>query len=989
MIRIYLALALFFSSIFSSQAAVHFFGGSLTYSHVGSGVYHIDLDVFLDCSGDTLTNDTLLLKRQGGYQGNIELLASARQKLWEKDITGLGDSCTTRSKCSSGSFAYGFKRVLYRYEVDLSADSACRFNLYWEKYTWSNTITTGSAIREAILFAEINRCTSDVSSPQFTAEPRIMLMKSADEALNFGASHSQGDSLSYVLTPVYHLGGTVPGPWNYQNPLSYFGFPNANLGLPAGFHLDPNTGLVQFRPTALNQVAIVSVEAKSWKRINGVMQVISQAYRYQGVVIGAPDTTNAAPYMLPIGSSNANGCLGDTLRVRYRLYDADSTQHLRVISQSTLEDMSWSVDYTQSPPVLTVQWVPDSANIRHNTNYYPVNFVVEDDHCPLPKRQTRTITFGVSFRPAADVHLSDSLCGHVSLSVQNVQNTVGMGWYIDGGLNQSISNPPRLLPGTHISMFRLGGYSCNVHFYDTFTIKPYGAPDLSVNPQAYCANTQASFSSGVDSVFGGSTFTWKWKGTTTQNTLGSITIPVDSGFLYLSVLDSIGCVTDDSVKISLFKDWGFSTGLDTTLCTNGPYLVHELLDGPIKWMWWDSTSNDSIFAYQSGTYWLEGTDSNGCSRRDSFDIILNPIPDPDLGPDANICHSDSVLLDAGAGFISYTWSDGDTNQMRWVSGNANLQVFVSSDKGCIGSDTIVVGRFSPSQLNLGNDTLLCWTDSLLLDAGTFNSWLWNDGNTSGQRWINQGGTYSVTGIDGNSCYAADTVEISINKPEVQIVGDTLFCQGDSVELSLLQAYPLVVWSTGDTADFTYVNATGMSYVFITDSLGCSNGVQYYVWELTPPDANFTYSDLGGRSIQFNAADTLMEFTWIFGDGDSAFIDDPLHTYPAYQNYQVELFVVDDYGCENSTTQTISFGTGMDQVDGATLKVYPNPSNGTFFMDWQGAATEVRVIDQLGKQMAVFQLEEGTKNYSLNLAPGVYMLMDATGSFEPVRIQVIR
>ncbi|HCS19055.1 MAG TPA: hypothetical protein DIW47_00575 [Bacteroidetes bacterium] len=987
--RVLFAFLLFVVSYFPGKAAVDFFGGSLTYSHVGSGVYHIYLDVFLDCSGDTLTNDTLFLNRQGGYQGSIALLASARQKLWEKDITGLGDSCTTQSKCSSGSFAYGFKRVMYRYEVDLSADSACHFNLYWEKYTWSNTITTGSANREAILFAEINRCTSDVSSPQFPADPRILLMKNADEALNFGASHTQADSLSYALTPTIHLGGTIPGPWNYQNPLSYFGFPNANLALPAGFHINSNTGLVQFRPTALNQVAIVSVEAKSWKRVNGVMQLISQAYRYQGVVIGATDTTNAMPYMLPIGSSNANGCLGDTLRVRYGLYDADSTQHLRVISLSSLEDMTWSVDYAQSPPVLTVQWVPDSANSIHNTNYYHVNFVVEDDHCPLPKRQTRTITFGVSFRPAADVHLSDSLCGYVSLSVQNVQNTVGMGWYMDGGLNQSISNPPRLLPGTHTSIFRLGGYQCNVYFYDTFTIKPYGVPDLSVNPQTYCAHTTAPFFSGVDSAFGGSTYTWNWKGTTTQNTQGSITIPLDSGYLYLSVLDSIGCETHDSLKIRLFEDWGIATGLDTILCTNDPYLVHEFLDSHLQWMWWDSTSNDSTFAYQSGTYWLEATDSNGCSRRDSFDIILNPIPDPDLGADANICHSDSVQLDAGAGYVAYYWSDGDTSQMRWISGNASLQVYVEDQNGCLGSDTVVVGRFSPSLLNLGNDTLLCWTDSVLLDAGTFSSWLWNDGNTSGQRWVDQAGTYSVTGTDSNSCYSVDTVVISIHKPQVTIAGDTLFCTGDSVELSLLQTYPLVVWSTGDTADYTYVDATGMSYVFITDSLGCSNGAGYYVWEIPLPSASFTYSDLGGRQIRFNAADTLMEFTWIFGDGDSSVMDDPLHTYPAYQNYQVELFVVDVYGCENSTTQTISFGTGMGSVEGFSLNVYPNPSNGTFFIDWQGEAKEVRVIDQVGKQVAVFHLEEGTKTYSLNLAPGVYMLMDAQGGFEPVRIQVIK
>lgn len=818
-------------------------------------------------------------------------------------------------------------------------------------------------------------------------------MKNENEALSFGVTDAQSDSLSYNLTPVLYIGGIPQGPWTYDRPLSFFGYPNANLQFPAGFHINPNTGLVQFRPTALNQVAIVAVKVTSWKRINGSMQERSKVYRYQGVVIGAMDTTNATPYVSVL-TSNPQGCIGDTLRARYRLHDADSNQYLRAYPLNTPEGMTWSVDYAQSPPVLTIQWVPDSADLKINSNstFYELEFAVEDDHCPLPKHKSWWVIFSISLRPAADVHLYDSGCGYIGISVQNIQNTVSLAWEMDPVIGSpsliSMTNPPRLLPGIHYSVLRLGGYRCNTTFYDSFTIKPYAIPDLSVNPVFFCPGTLRQFHSGLDSSFVHVDHTWNWKGTTTQNTQGSVTIPVDSGILYLQVVDSMGCEVNDSLKIHLFQDWILSTGLDTMLCSDDPYLLYVAMDSLKTFIWWDNTTLNMTNAYQSGTYWLEAMDTNGCSRRDSFDIVLNPIPQPNLGPDASICHYDSVLLDAGTGYVSYSWSDGDNTQMRWVSGNAVLQVFVEDQNGCVGSDTIEVGRYSPSQLNLGNDTLLCWTDSLLLNAGTFTSWLWNDGNTQGQRWVDQEGTYRVTATDSNSCYATDSLVVSINKPEVQIIGDTLFCSGDSVELSLLQNYSLIVWSTGDTASTTYVSAAGMSYVMITDSLGCSNGDGYYVFEAPLPDASFTYTDLGGRFIQFNTSNTLLEYTWIFGDGDSSELDDPLHHYDSVKNYQVELFVVDDYGCENSTTQTISFGTGLGKAMETPLNVYPNPSNGSFFIDWQGALTKVHIIDQMGKKVATFTTEEGTRQYNLSLAPGVYMLMDASRSFEPVRIQVL-
>ncbi len=104
-----------------------------------------------------------------------------------------------------------------------------------------------------------------------------------------------------------------------------------------------------------------------------------------------------------------------------------------------------------------------------------------------------------------------------------------------------------------------------------------------------------------------------------------------------------------------------------------------------------------------------------------------------LGVDSTVCVGDSIVLDAGVGFDSYLWSTGDVDSAIVVQTlgmvDGTYTYFVdASDNGCESSDTVLitVGQLS---VNLGNDTTLCWNtgESLVLDAGIFDSYLWNTG----------------------------------------------------------------------------------------------------------------------------------------------------------------------------------------------------------------------------------------------------------------------
>ena len=69
---------------------------------------------------------------------------------------------------------------------------------------------------------------------------------------------------------------------------------------------------------------------------------------------------------------------------------------------------------------------------------------------------------------------------------------------------------------------------------------------------------------------------------------------------------------------------------------------------------------------------------------------VHALPSPDLGPDLLIASGDSAVLDPGAGFSGYLWSDGSTLQTLVVNSDGTYAVSVTDANGCSASDTVVV-----------------------------------------------------------------------------------------------------------------------------------------------------------------------------------------------------------------------------------------------------------------------------------------------------------
>ena len=87
----------------------------------------------------------------------------------------------------------------------------------------------------------------------------------------------------------------------------------------------------------------------------------------------------------------------------------------------------------------------------------------------------------------------------------------------------------------------------------------------------------------------------------------------------------------------------------------------------VSYTWSDGTTNNSITVNTSGTYWLE-IDNGSCTGRDSIDILISTSGlSVNLGNDTSFCAEQTLTLTQNIAGVSYTWSDGTTNNSITVN----------------------------------------------------------------------------------------------------------------------------------------------------------------------------------------------------------------------------------------------------------------------------------------------------------------------------------
>jgi gliding motility-associated-like protein len=205
---------------------------------------------------------------------------------------------------------------------------------------------------------------------------------------------------------------------------------------------------------------------------------------------------------------------------------------------------------------------------------------------------------------------------------------------------------------------------------------------------------------------------------------------------------------------------------------------------------------------------------------------LSPCPDLSLFDTDSIaiCPGTDTLLDVTmSNAISYQWSTGSTVATSTVSTSGMHYVEVSTSQ-CVFNDSIMVTYLDViDPFSIGNDTILCVGDNLVLEADNIQqgSYNWSTGVSSDWLLVSQSGTYWLE--IANACNALrDSITINPLLPpqNFSLGADFQFCNGESVLLTTpLQQGMSYQWQNGSTATDFSVTTPGMYWLRLYNQCG--------------------------------------------------------------------------------------------------------------------------------------------------------------------------
>ena len=453
------------------------------------------------------------------------------------------------------------------------------------------------------------------------------------------------------------------------------------------------------------------------------------------------------------------------------------------------------------------------------------------------------------------------------------------------------------------------------------------APTISANPSLnICPGGHATLDAGP----GYTSYTWSNGGGTHE------TAVVSAAGVYTVTVTAGTCSGSASATVNV-GSYPITVNISPAspiIACGGDTVSLNAGSGFASYAWSNGTQVALNQVTGSGTYIVTVT-KNACIGIDSVHVTVNPKPTPVISPAGplNKCSGDTVILDAGAGFSAYAWSNGETTQtiQPITTGNYTVTATQNNCNGAAASAVSVTFNTSPAPVisPAGNVSVCSGHGGVQLDAGAgYTAYTWSNGATTEAITVSTAGNYNVT-VTKNGCNGIATPSVvSVIASPVASIGLPLNSGG----LSYLTASP-----------------TGATYQWLVQ---------------TSPNGSYTVT-----------SNTSQNDTVSCG------------SQPNY--YSV---IVTQTGCSDTSAKAEVICTGIEEISSLVkFSVLPNPANDVLYMNYElkdNTAIKCAVIDLQGRKvMDVMNATEsrGIHQHQINLAnvsAGIYLLNFVTesGSF---------
>ncbi len=242
-------------------------------------------------------------------------------------------------------------------------------------------------------------------------------------------------------------------------------------------------------------------------------------------------------------------------------------------------------------------------------------------------------------------------------------------------------------------------------------------------------------------------------------------VHVEENGLYLKGGSSFVNFTPNFIQ-NYFYNPGFATSNPCQNAVTHFELTNDHLVDSVKWNFGDGHISRSIITDHvydaAGTYHVNvvAFHHNG-TETISKEIVVHPEPMLELGNDKTVCSGYELRLDDI--YSSYVWNTGDTLYYTSVDSAAVYKVKVKNVFGCSAMDSIHVSINELPALNIADTISVNENDSVLIEPGSFDRYLWSTGDTASSLYISEEGWYGVKVANQYGCENDKSFYVAVGK----------------------------------------------------------------------------------------------------------------------------------------------------------------------------------------------------------------------------------
>lgn len=481
----------------------------------------------------------------------------------------------------------------------------------------------------------------------------------------------------------------------------------------------------------------------------------------------------------------------------------------------------------------------------------------------------------------------------------------------------------------------------------------------------------------------------------TGETTESIEIDTPDDY-WVEITDTNGCVFESDTltfEEDTFAD-DVSLGADRDLCTGNILSLEVGAESAATYLWSNGSTDSSIEIEDSGIYWVELENFNGCEGYAEVDInVIGQSPEMATNIEDFYCLStpfefEDLSTTSDGTIINYwEWDFGDGGQAfeesgeytYTATGDFQVELYVETDAGCFGEISKSVEVIGIPDINFTKSDdcqdLPITFNASQLSPTVIETWEWHfddpdnedgdeaEGQTASHVYDSPG-TYdvSLTATDINGCSNTRTNTINIaNAPQVNFDFNEV-CEGGIVDFENLttienpNSISSNTWSFGDGTSSAQTNPSKI-YLFAGNYTvrlrsradnGCENVLEKNLKIHSLPQVDRVIENqcllvpVTFRDQSFISNGSVAQVHWNFGDGNSAEGFEVENIFTEEKNYEITQRVVSAFGCE----QTSVFNLLVDQELKADFKISPlsiiadfdtefiSTSLGASFFSWQ-------------------------------------------------------